>query len=217
MEVNLKGPLLFMRGVLPSMLHRQTGTIVTITSTSGSLDIPYNTAYATSKSSVIKFTQDLWHEVHDKGVRCYTLHPGSVQTSLAESEGAVNMEIVQSHPGMQRVFGEFQKITYQTPELAANTCVALCVEEDAGLMNGRYIDSQQDLGDRALDANGHPLEIDRAVDRPQRDRAPQPSEYQRAERVGIDHRLDLSRLLAGPDPPGEPGGPIPRQLRNALA
>ena len=59
----------------------------------------------------------------------------------------MNMDVVQSHPGMQRVFGEFQKITYQTPELAANTCVALCVEEDAVLMNGRYIDSQQDLGE----------------------------------------------------------------------
>ena len=147
MEVNLKGPLLFIRGVLPSMLRRTTGTIVTISSTSGSLDIPYNTAYATSKAAVIKFNQDLWHEVHNKGVRCFTLHPGSVQTDLAKSEGAVNMEAAQSNAGMQAVFGEFQKITYQTPQLAANTCVALCVEEDAALMNGRYIDSQQDLGE----------------------------------------------------------------------
>ena len=147
MEVNLKGPLLFIRGVLPSMLRRNTGTIVTISSTSGTLDIPYNTAYATSKAAVVKFNQDHWHEVHDKGVRCFTLHPGSVQTDLAKSESAVNMAAAQSNPGMQEVFGEFQKITYQTSQLAANTCVALCVEEDAALMNGRYIDSQQDLGE----------------------------------------------------------------------
>lgn len=146
-EVNLKGPLLFIRGILPSMLRRRTGSIVTISSTSGSLDIPYNTAYATSKAAVIKFTQDLWHEVHGNGVHCYTLHPGSVQTDLAQSEGAVNMNAAQSNLGMQQVFEEFQKITYQTPELAANTCVALCVEEDAALMNGKYIDSQQDLGE----------------------------------------------------------------------
>ena len=80
-------------------------------------------------------------------MRCFTIHPGSVQTDLAKSESAVNMEAAQSNPGMREVFGEFQKITYQTPQLAANTCVDLCVEEDAALMNGRYIDSQQDLGE----------------------------------------------------------------------
>lgn len=159
MEVNLKGPLLFIRGALPSMKRRKRGTIVTVSSTSGSLDIPYNTAYATSKAAVIKFNQDLWHEVHDAGIHCFTLHPGSVATDLGLNADAVNMEAMQNSPGMQKVFGEFQQMTCQAPELAANTCVALCVEPAAALMNGKYIDSQQDLGEVLQCARDNPAKL----------------------------------------------------------
>ena len=59
----------------------------------------------------------------------------------------MNMEAAGQSEKMQGVFRQFQEVQKQTVDLPANTCVALCVEEDAKGMGGRYVDSQQDLGE----------------------------------------------------------------------
>ncbi|KAL8965320.1 MAG: hypothetical protein Q9183_003915 [Haloplaca sp. 2 TL-2023] len=142
---NVRGTATFVRAVLPAMKAQKSGTIISLASTSGSQDIPFNSAYAASKAAVIKFNQDLGVELEGTGVMCFALHPGSVITDLGSKEGAVDMESVQQSPKMQQVFQSFQETEKQTVHLPANTCVALCVEEDAKCMHGRYIDSQQDL------------------------------------------------------------------------
>lgn len=145
MEVNLLGPVSLTRAVLPGMLERKHGTILSTSSTSGSLDIPFNTAYATSKAAIIKFHQDLDVEVRDRGIRNFTVHPGSVQTGLSQSEGAVNQAVMQRYPAMAEGFTAFQDYVFETPELAANTFVALCAEPRTNVLSGKYIDSQFDL------------------------------------------------------------------------
>ena len=144
-ETNVRGTATFVRAVLPAMKAQKSGTIISLASTSGSQDIPFNSAYAASKAAVIKFNQDLGVELEGTGVMCFALHPGSVITDLGSKEGAVDMESVQQSQKMQQVFQSFQETEKQTVHLPANTCVALCVEEDAKLMHGRYVDSQQDL------------------------------------------------------------------------
>lgn len=57
------------------------------------------------------------------------------------------MESVSKSEGMQKVLGAFNKMEKQTVDLPANTCVALCVEENAKVMRGKYVDSQYDLGE----------------------------------------------------------------------
>jgi len=58
------------------------------------------------------------------------VHPGSVPTDLAKSEGALNIETVGTTPRMQEIMGKFQDLDYQKLELSAYTFVALCVEEE---------------------------------------------------------------------------------------
>ncbi|KAL8882393.1 MAG: hypothetical protein Q9198_000598 [Flavoplaca austrocitrina] len=60
--------------------------------------------------------------------------------------GAVKMEAAGQSEKMQGVFQQFQELQNQMVDLPANTCVALCVEKDAKAMGGRYVDSQQDIG-----------------------------------------------------------------------
>ncbi|KAL8879718.1 MAG: hypothetical protein Q9198_002724 [Flavoplaca austrocitrina] len=144
-ETNVRGTVSFIRAVLPDMKAQKSGTIISLASTSGSQDIPFNTAYAASKAAIIKFNQDLGVELEGTGVTCFALHPGSVETGLATAEGAVNTEAAAQSEKMQGVFQQFQELQKQTVDLPANTCVALCVEEDAKAMGGRYVDSQQDL------------------------------------------------------------------------
>lgn len=153
MEVNLRGTISFIRAVLPGMRASGSGTIISVASTSGSLDIPFNTAYATSKAAVIKFMQDLSVELEGSGISCFSLHPGSVQTDLAAAEGSVDMESLKTNERMANVMGQFQGITMQTADLPAGTVVALCCDERAGrCLHGRYIDSQVDLGEVLTEA-----------------------------------------------------------------
>ncbi|KAL8990376.1 MAG: hypothetical protein Q9169_008137 [Polycauliona sp. 2 TL-2023] len=161
-ETNVRGTVSFIRAVLPDMLAQKAGCIISLVSTSGSQDVPFNTAYAASKAAVIKFNQDLGVEIEGSGVTCFALHPGSVDTDLASGPGAVNMEAAAQSAKMQDVFQRFQGIEKQTVDLPANTCVALCVEEDAKrLLGGKYVDSQQDLGEVLEEARKGRVESER--------------------------------------------------------
>lgn len=151
-EVNLFGTLIFVRAVLPEMKAQKLGTIISFASTSGSQDIPFNSAYATSKAAVIKFNQDLGVELQDTGVSCFALHPGSVSTDLGSRPGAVNPEAMEKEPRLKGLFDQFSTHELQTADLAANTCVALCVNDDAKSMSGKYIDAEQDLSQLLADA-----------------------------------------------------------------
>ena len=150
LEVNLRGPVALTHAVLPSMVERKTGTIITVSSTAGSQDIALVTAYATSKAAVIKFQQDLAAEVGRHGITTYSIHPGTVATDLGAIEGAINMESMQQEPEAQRQFQEFKDLKYQTPELMADSCVALCAEERFRVLSGRFVDCEQRL-DRVLE------------------------------------------------------------------
>lgn len=147
LEVNLRGPVALIHATLPSMISRQTGVVMTVASTSGSQDIPFNTAYAASKAAVIKFHQDLAVEVKRHGILSFSVHPGTVATDLGQVSSAINMDSVKEEPQMQEMLTSFQNLKYQTAELAANTFVALCADESCEAMHGRYIDSEQDLGE----------------------------------------------------------------------
>jgi NAD(P)-dependent dehydrogenase (short-subunit alcohol dehydrogenase family) len=83
-EVNLRGPLLCSRAVLPGMLPRRRGRIVNIVSGTGTRAIPYASAYVTSKTALIRMTEILAAELRDAGVHVFALHPGTVRTEMAE-------------------------------------------------------------------------------------------------------------------------------------
>ena len=83
------------------MIARNTGIVILVASTSGSQDIPFNTAYATSKAALIKFHQDLAVELEGKGIFGFSVHPGTVATDLSTSSGAINMKSLEKEPRMQ--------------------------------------------------------------------------------------------------------------------
>ena len=57
LEVNLRGPMLCSRAVLPGMITRGRGRIVNVASGAGTLAIPYLGAYVTSKTALIRLTE----------------------------------------------------------------------------------------------------------------------------------------------------------------
>ena len=81
-EVNCKGALNCIGAVLPGMLARGRGHIVTISSDAGRKVFPGLTVYSASKFFVEALSQGLRLETAGTGLKVTTLQPGNVATGL---------------------------------------------------------------------------------------------------------------------------------------
>lgn len=88
LKVNVIAPMQLTRRVLPEMLDRQSGQIVNIGSTFGSIAFAYFTSYSVSKFALRGFSEALRREVADNGVNVTYVAPRAVKTGLNTS--AVN-------------------------------------------------------------------------------------------------------------------------------
>ncbi|MSR36845.1 MAG: SDR family oxidoreductase, partial [Gemmatimonadetes bacterium] len=74
---NLRGPFLVIRALLPAMLARGTGTIVTIGSVAGHRAFPGNAAYSASKYGLRGLLVVLGEELRGTGVRSTLVEPAA--------------------------------------------------------------------------------------------------------------------------------------------
>jgi NAD(P)-dependent dehydrogenase (short-subunit alcohol dehydrogenase family) len=132
-EVNLKGPMLCCRAVLPGMVARGQGRIGNIASGAGTISIPYLSAYVTAKAAVIRFTEVLADELRPHGVSIFAIEPGTVRTAMAE-------QLLQSDAGkrwmpwFQQIFDEGRDITTE----AAEELVLYLASGKADAQSGRF-------------------------------------------------------------------------------
>lgn len=82
LAVNLAGPFALVRGVLPAMLERGSGDIVTIGSVADRTIFPENAAYAASKHGLRAVHEALRMEIRGSGVRATLVSPGPVDTAI---------------------------------------------------------------------------------------------------------------------------------------
>jgi 2-hydroxycyclohexanecarboxyl-CoA dehydrogenase len=81
-DVNVRGPYLMARAVLPGMLERRWGRVINVASLAGLFGSPYVTAYTASKHALVGFTRALATEVSGKGVTVNALCPGFTATDI---------------------------------------------------------------------------------------------------------------------------------------
>lgn len=84
LAVNLTGPMLCAKAVLPAMMARGSGHIVNIASISGKRPLRQRAAYAASKLGLIGLTRTLAEEVGASGVRVNAISPGLVRGERIE-------------------------------------------------------------------------------------------------------------------------------------
>jgi NAD(P)-dependent dehydrogenase (short-subunit alcohol dehydrogenase family) len=86
--VNLRGPFLLARLVLPEMYQRGSGAIVNVVSIAAKAAFTMNGPYAASKAGLIGLTRTLAAEGGRKGVRVNAISPGPVpETKMSQELG----------------------------------------------------------------------------------------------------------------------------------
>lgn len=86
-DINLKGVLNCTRAVLPQMIARKSGKIVSMSSIAGLSGTPSGTIYGAAKAGVVNFTAGLAREVADVGINVNCIAPGLGATGFHAASG----------------------------------------------------------------------------------------------------------------------------------
>lgn len=132
LEVNLLGPMLCARAVLPVMLEQRAGVIINVGSVAAARPFRGQAVYAATKGGLESFTRALAVEYGSKGIRAHCLRPGPIDTRMLEAS---------------RALGE--------PELVARTALGRLGRPDEVAELALYL-----LGDRAAFVTGSVHTID---------------------------------------------------------
>ena len=83
-EVNYFGHVQMTKAILPQMLNRKSGHIVTTSSLTGKWGFYLRSAYAASKHALHGFFDSLRMEVEDSGIRVTLITPGFIATEISK-------------------------------------------------------------------------------------------------------------------------------------
>lgn len=84
LAINLTGPFLLMRAVIPMMIKNGGGSIINIASIGGLRCLSDRVGYCTSKAALIMLTQQAARDFGKDKVRCNVVCPGFVYTPMTE-------------------------------------------------------------------------------------------------------------------------------------
>lgn len=96
LAINLKGPLLCARAVLPGMIARGAGRIVSIGSDAGRVGSSGEAVYSAAKGGVIAFSKTLARELAKHGITVNVVCPGPTDTPLLSGIAGDNPKLVQA-------------------------------------------------------------------------------------------------------------------------
>ena len=81
-RLNLRAPMVLAKALLPNMIAKREGAIINMGSVSGKTGEANGAAYSASKFGLIGFTQSLYEEVREHGIKVAVILPGFVDTPL---------------------------------------------------------------------------------------------------------------------------------------
>jgi 3-oxoacyl-[acyl-carrier protein] reductase len=81
-RLNLRAPMILAQKVLPAMIEKGEGAVINIGSVSGKSGEANGAAYSASKFGLIGFTQSLYEEVREQGIKVAVILPGFVDTPM---------------------------------------------------------------------------------------------------------------------------------------
>jgi NAD(P)-dependent dehydrogenase (short-subunit alcohol dehydrogenase family) len=140
LDVNATGAFLCTRAVLPGMLERGGGRIVTVASTAGVVGAKYTAAYTASKHAAVGLTRAVAAEVAGTGVTANAVCPTFVRTEMTRE----SLRRIAERTGRSEAEGEAALVAatplgrlLEPDEVAF--AVAFLAAPEAGAINGQTL------------------------------------------------------------------------------
>ncbi len=151
-EVHLRGAFLYVNAVMPAMVERKAGRIITIASNVGLHASANYSAYAVAKASQIRLMESVAAEGRGDGVAAFAVAPGTAMTNL-------NLSVMRSPDAkrwMPNLVKHLERISENTDiEAALRRCANVCIDLASGrydVLSGEYLDVNWDLEAKAREA-----------------------------------------------------------------
>jgi NAD(P)-dependent dehydrogenase (short-subunit alcohol dehydrogenase family) len=132
--INLGGVFLCCRAVIPVMIRQGGGKVINLSGGGATSPRPYFSAYAASKSAVVRLTETLAEELKPSNIQVNAIAPGAVYTKMTEDVLAADSAAGEQALTLARRVKE-ERMTHDG---AAELAVFLASDESDGL-TGRLI------------------------------------------------------------------------------
>ena len=129
LRINLTAPFLYARAVLPSMIRRQKGRILNISSMWGLVGASCEVHYSATKAGLIGFTKALAKEVGPSGITVNAIAPGVIETDMNRMLSEADIAALKEETPVSRI---------GTPSEVAHAALFLCSEQ-AGFITGEIL------------------------------------------------------------------------------
>jgi NAD(P)-dependent dehydrogenase (short-subunit alcohol dehydrogenase family) len=151
--VNLTGPFLLMKEVIPHMIKEGGGSIINIASLGGLRCLPSMPAYCSSKAGLIMLTQQAALEYGRKNIRCNVICPGGVSTDMTVKDFGEfgRMLGIEHNTFINQIAQEIPMRRFAAPSEIGGICSYLA-SDDSSFMTGAAI--TLDGGTAVVDAVG---------------------------------------------------------------
>jgi NAD(P)-dependent dehydrogenase (short-subunit alcohol dehydrogenase family) len=150
-EVNLRGPLLFAKAVLPGMIVRRRGRIINIASGAGLQAIATGSAYCVSKAALIRLSEAIALETSGYGIATFAIHPGTVRTPMNAYVHDAD-EVGRSAPELQQWFRQLYADGKDTPIERSVELVLTLASGRADALSGCFLNVRNDIDALIADA-----------------------------------------------------------------
>lgn len=101
--VNVDGAFYCIRTALPSMLEKQSGAIVNVSSMWGQVGASCEAAYSATKGALIALTKALAKELGPSHIRVNAVAPGVIQTDMCASVSPEVLELLREDTPVERL------------------------------------------------------------------------------------------------------------------
>src|SRR5438876_9511949 len=121
LRINLDGPFICCKAVVPAMLAQKYGRIVNIASIAGEEGNPNAAHYSASKAGVMALTKSLGKELAKSGILVNCITPAVIQTEILEVVPQSHIDYMRSRIPMDR-FGRKEEAAAMVAWLCSEEC-----------------------------------------------------------------------------------------------